>query len=414
MWGIENTFQELKDGYKEVKDSLLGNDSKKEEGKKAVVGWAAEKVAMARTQTEAFKLKQDIGKVYTPSSSAEIQSTTEKKYKTTTAVSEIERVFNEEVFDTEKFKNTDGILTSFLGGDKVKKAKEMKVFVTTSIGTAMQILSGIQNDTDLQKNYQLKNFHTQAVEEVTKNQNELNQEFPWVYGKIVEQLNIIKWSIYGSAQIAQAPSAPSNDSISPSSDTLVREQKTMSFLTRIGFEKDGWTSKIVIGLLGAFGLFKAGSWIDSFLDWTSDPIESLKKKTSSLWQSPLKWIEGKWDETTSWAKGIFGLDSVPHGIIATDGKTYNNDTLKISMDATNKSLKIDSTSYELGVKWGTISTLSFEKWDDKTGDYAVINGQKIPMIALKKRIESNTETGNQIIFAENFEGNNSLVLNKKA
>lgn len=151
-------------------------------------------------------------------------------------------------------------------------------------------------------------------------------------------------------QITQAPSAPSNDSISPSSDALVREQKTMTFLTRIGFEKDGWTSKIVIGLLGAFGLFKSGSWIDSFLDWTSDPIESLKKKTSSLWQSPLKWLEGKWDETTSWAKGIFGLDSVPHGIIATDGKTYNNDTLKISMDATNKSLKIDGTSYELGVK----------------------------------------------------------------
>lgn len=36
------------------------------------------------------------------------------------------------------------------------------------------------------------------------------------------------------------------------------------------------------------------------------------------------------------------------------------------------------------------------------------------MIALKKIIESNTETGNQIICAENFEGNNSLVLNKKA
>lgn len=133
---------------------------------------------MARTQTEASKLKQDIGKVDTSSSLTEIQSTTEKKYKTTTAVSEIERIFNEEVFGTEKFKKSDSMLASFFAKDKAQKAKEMQTSVTSNISTAMQILNGIRNDTDLQKNDQLKNFHTQAVEEVTKNQNEFNQEFP--------------------------------------------------------------------------------------------------------------------------------------------------------------------------------------------------------------------------------------------
>jgi hypothetical protein len=60
------------------------------------------------------------------------------------------------------------------------------------------------------------------------------------------------------------------------------------------------------------------------------------------------------------------MDSISLGTIATDGKTYKNDSLKISMDTDSKSFVLDGTRYEFNIPDGNITTLTFEKGDSKT------------------------------------------------
>lgn len=384
-------------------------DRRKSTGEKQAVA----ATVRGKTALQQDQLKQTVA-ANSPSSSPEVQSTTEKKEKVSTAVSEIERIFQTEVFETAKFKETNGVVAGLLAGDKVKKAQELKKGIGEIISEAKTELWAIQNDTELQKSEKIKKVYENATKSMNENGQELADNFPGVREKVIAQIEIIKTSVYSSATeqppaIAVLPVAPQSGG---NSEDI--QKKVEGFLSgTLGMSSDSWMTKGIVWFLWAIGLFKAGSWLSEIFDWISKPFDSMKKKATEMWWSPLKWAEGKWEDATNWVKGIFGMDSISLGTIATDGKTYKNDSLKISMDANDKSFVLDGTKYELSIPDGNITTLAFEKWDDKAGDYVIINGQKIPVIALKKRIEGNIEKESTIVFAENFEGNKKLILKKK-
>jgi hypothetical protein len=85
---------------------------------------ANEKQVVTTTVTDTTALQQEqLRRQITasgPSSSAEVHSTTEKKDKSSAAISEIERIFQSEVFETDTFKRKD---SWFCPAEKKAKAE---------------------------------------------------------------------------------------------------------------------------------------------------------------------------------------------------------------------------------------------------------------------------------------------------